>query len=166
MAPNHLLLLLRHAQAENFAPGQGDEGRPLSERGHAQARAVGEFLREHDVAVHHLLCSSAQRTVQTAEDLGLDCAIERSARIYNAGSETIRHAIAEFPEDVHTALVVGHAPGIPTLAHDLADPESSDAEALDQIARRFPPATLVEIELDDNWADFTHGRLASARLDH
>ena len=164
MAPSHVLLLLRHAQAENFASGLGDEARALTERGHEQARAVGEFLRQNQIEVDHLLSSSARRTTQTAEDLGLDCPMERSPRIYNAGSETIRQAIAEFPEQARTALVVAHAPGIPTLAHDLADQTGSDPAAVTQIARSFPPATLVVVDLDDGWADFTHGRVRLSRL--
>lgn len=45
------------------------------------------------------------------------------------------------PSGCGSLLVVGHAPGIPALAHALAD-GSSDAEARALIAYRYPPATL------------------------
>lgn len=160
----HTLLLLRHAQAVDFAPGHADADRELTDAGRAQASAVGEHLRASGTAVDRVLCSRATRTRQTVIEARVEAETEHLGSLYNAGSDTILAELRTVPEDVSCVLVVGHAPGVPALAHDLADPASSEAGALATIARRFPPATLVRLEFDDAWADLTVARLSSARL--
>ncbi|MFX4274060.1 SixA phosphatase family protein [Propionibacteriaceae bacterium Y1685] len=159
----HTLLLLRHAKAADFAPGRSDSERPLTDRGHQQASGVGEALS--GTRVDHVLCSPAVRTQQTTEGLGLNCDIELAEGLYNAGSDTILALIAEVDESVDTLLVVGHAPGIPALAHDLAGSDS-DSTAMATIERGYPPATLARIEIDGTWAEPGTTRLVETRTDH
>lgn len=147
----HRLLLLRHAKAADFAPGRGDAGRPLTDVGQEQVAKVAEFLAGKDFAVDHVLASSAVRTRQTAEGLGLGCRIELVDEIYNAGSETIAGCIGDVDESVSTLLVVGHAPGIPTLAHELAG-DGSDDTALHRIDSSYPTATLALLTIDGAWS--------------
>lgn len=154
-----LLLLMRHAEAVEFAPGCTDFERPLSESGRGQAERAGAYMAERGLAPELVICSAAERTSETTALLGLNCPIERSEAIYNAGSDTIRGVIETVDADVHTVLVVGHAPGIPSLAHDLADLDRSNADAAQAIHWGFPPATLVVLELDAPWAELTSGRL-------
>lgn len=160
MAPApRLLLLMRHAEAVTFAPGLGDVDRPLSEKGQDQARRAGAYLHEHTIAPDLTLCSAATRTRQTAELLGVGSRCQHESALYNAGSDTIREAIGEVDEDVDTLLIVGHAPGVPTLAHALADEATSDHEALTAIRWGFPAATLVGIEIGGTWAHPEPGRV-------
>ena len=158
------LLLLRHAQAEDSLPGHRDEQRPLTTHGRTQATAVGDYLRAEQFSVDHALCSPATRTRETLEALGDMGQVEPIARLYNAGSDTILEAVREIADEVKTALVVGHAPGIPALAHDLADVSTSDAKALEEIAYRFPTATLVGLTFDGPWTDLRTARLAFTRI--
>ncbi|MDO5683850.1 MAG: histidine phosphatase family protein [Propionibacteriaceae bacterium] len=153
MAAPRLLLLMRHADAVTFAPGLGDIDRPLSDEGVEQARRVGEYLTDQHLAPDAALCSAAVRTRQTAELLGLSCAIQHSTAIYNAGSDTIREVINGVADDVGVLLVVGHAPGVPTLAHALADEARSNADAFSAIRWGFPTATLIGIEIGGTWDD-------------
>lgn len=157
---NRLLFLMRHAEAVTFAPGLGDIDRPLSSDGRDQAGRAGTYLEELGVRIEGVLCSAAVRTKETAGLLGLSAPVRHTTEIYNAGSDTIRELVSEVDDSVTVLLVVGHAPGIPTLAHDLADEQVSDAEALARISRGYPPATLVGIELEGSWADLRPGRLA------
>lgn len=166
----HRLLLLRHAKAADFAPGRGDAGRPLTEVGLAQVARVADFLAGKDFAVDRVLASSAVRTRQTAEGLALGCPIELADDLYNAGSETIARAIGETDESVGTLLVVGHAPGIPTLTHELAGDGSED-RALQRIEQSYPTATLSVLTIDDAWASLLtnhhgRGRLTEVLLNH
>ena len=61
------LLLLRHAKAENAAPGASDINRSLNERGKKEAQAIGTFIRKQNLSVELVLSSPAVRARQTAE---------------------------------------------------------------------------------------------------
>ncbi len=156
------LHLLRHAEAQWQAPGPGgDHARRLSARGIVQARGVGEHLR--DAGIELILASSATRTLQTAEALGLGVPIWSSDAIYNAGAMSILEELMTIPSGCGNLLVVGHAPGIPGLAHALAD-GSSDAEARALIAYRYPPATLSTLTVHASWTKLRTACLVSARI--
>jgi phosphohistidine phosphatase len=158
------LMLLRHAQTENVRPGSRDRDRRLTEDGERQAIAVGEYLRGVGVGIDLLICSSAARAQQTAELLGLAAPIEVSDQLYNAGGETILTLIGEVEDDAERVLLVGHAPGLPWVAGALADPETSDPEALATIEYRFPPATLAILDVAETWAELEHAALVAVRL--
>lgn len=156
-----LLLLMRHAEAVTFAPGLGDIDRPLSDAGRDQARRAGAHLAEQHLGIDLVLCSASARTRETAGLLGLSAPVQASREIYNAGSDTIRELIGEVSDTVTSLLVVGHAPGIPTLAQVLTDQAVSPAERVAAISRGFPPATLVALRLEGSWADLRPGLLES-----
>ncbi|NLT30073.1 MAG: histidine phosphatase family protein [Propionibacterium sp.] len=166
MTSTRTLLLMRHARAQDFAPGLSDEERPLTEGGVTQAAAVGEFLRGLDLPVDRVLCSAATRTEQTCTALDLGVPVELSWAVYNAGSDRILEAIAEtFTDEVRVGLVIGHAPGIPALMHSLAD-EHSDVDALKTVNHQFPTGTLVQLTFDGAWDELRSARLHRARLGH
>ena len=156
------LHLLRHAEASWQVPGPGgDHARPLSARGVQQARGVGAHLRGAGVSL--ILASSATRTMQTAEALGLGVPIWSRDDIYNAGGTSILEQILTVPDGYASVVVVGHAPGIPALVHSLAD-ASSDAAARATIAYRYPPATLSTLTVHTRWAKLRAATLIAARL--
>ena len=64
------LLLLRHAHADAAGAGQSDLARPLSATGRDEARAAGDWLREHGLRPDRVLCSPAARTRDTFAALG------------------------------------------------------------------------------------------------
>ena len=110
-----------------------------------------------------VLASSATRARQTAEALGLGAAVLVSDDIYNAGAPQILQQVLEVPERYNGLLVVGHAPGIPALAHLLAD-ASSEATARSLIAYRYPPATLASLTVHTAWAKLRSATLTNARI--
>jgi phosphohistidine phosphatase len=64
------LYLIRHADAAPYAEGGGgDAERPLTEKGHAQARLVAAGLQQRGVRLATLITSPLLRARQTAEDL-------------------------------------------------------------------------------------------------
>lgn len=155
------LHLLRHAKAEDFVPGASDHDRPLTERGRSQAARVAETV----TGTEHVLCSTARRTRETLAGLGLDLPadqVEFTDALYNAAAESIAAEIAGVDDEVTELLVVGHSPGIPGLASDLAGPDS-DPAAVAAIADRFPTATLATVEWDGPWASPAATRLVFTR---
>ena len=162
------LLVLRHAQTEDVHPGGHDIDRRLTPHGEEQARAVGAHLRQQGLAIDHVLCSSAVRARQTVELLDLPPMssdhVDVSEAYYNAGTDSLIEAVRALPDDCDTALIVGHAPGLPGVAYELVDPESSDPSAWAAIEHRFPAAGLARLESSGGWGDVGAARLVSVRL--
>jgi phosphohistidine phosphatase len=159
----HRLLLLRHAQAVDVVPGLPDHERPLTDYGIEQATAVGAALRAHGTKIDNVLCSSATRTRQTLAALGLDTHVDDTDELYNASSQAILALIRLLEDEVSTAMVIGHAPGLPSLAVQLAG-QGSDTRALEVINNRYPTATITEYEMDAPWAEAEVGRLLWLRV--
>ena len=105
--------------------------------------------------------------VRPSSELDLTLAhdqIEITDVFYNAGSDSLIEAVRALPDDTVTALLVGHAPGLPSVAYELADPSTSDRSAVAAIEHRFPAATLARLEWEGIWSDPDAARLVGARL--
>jgi phosphohistidine phosphatase len=158
------LLLLRHAQTEDSRPGHLDHARRLTPVGEQQAARLGDQLRDDRTPIDLVLCSPATRARQTAEALGSAAPILISDRLYNAGAGDILAVLRGLADDLAHVLVVGHAPGLPAVVHELMDPDGSDPGALTVVESRFPAATLAVMTLDGAWADLHSAALVSVRL--
>jgi phosphohistidine phosphatase len=157
----HRLYLMRHAEAATIGTDWRDISRELTPKGRTQARDVGELLARQRIEL--VLSSPAARARQTTELLSLPCPIRYVDRLYNAGSRALLAELSGVPDQVRTVLVVGHAPGIPALAENLADRLHSSPEALALIRYNYPPATLVGLEFFGGWSALAEARLFSAR---
>jgi len=150
------LLLLRHAKAVP-ASGDGDFGRALSERGTADATAVGAWLAKSDIDVDLVVCSPSVRTCETwhvAAAGGASAArVEQNRSVYEASDDALLAVLRELPGAARVVLLVGHAPGIPTLAAVLADPGRSDEHALAAVRRTFATSGLARLEYDGEWSN-------------
>lgn len=99
------LILWRHAEAE---PGDPDESRALTPKGHKQAWKMGEWLDRNLPNSCRILVSPTRRTVQTAEALG-----RRFKIVPGLGPEAYPEAILEianWPDSREPVLIVGHQP--------------------------------------------------------
>jgi phosphohistidine phosphatase len=119
------LVLLRHAKSSR-EEGLADVDRPLSPRGRRDAAAAGSWLAAHVGRPDLVLCSPAVRTRQTwaqaceVDPGGLGTAPVRfEAAIYEAWSDALLDLARALPDDVATAVLVGHGPGLPDLAERL-----------------------------------------------
>lgn len=150
-----VLFLMRHAQAEHYAPGLGDYYRPLTTEGRTTAAAQAVHLGE----VTYVLVSGAARTRQTVACLALGVDVEPERELYGAGSAGILDAIQGVDDQVTGLLVVGHNPGIPALVDQLAGPDSDPTAVA--LAQHFPPATLCRFEVTGSWATLRQARLTA-----
>lgn len=105
------LILWRHAEAE---PGEPDEGRALTPKGHKQASKMAEWLDRNLPNTCKILVSPTKRTVQTAEALGRKFKIHPGLAP-NATAEGIL-AVANWPEGREPVLIVGHQPTLGQVA--------------------------------------------------
>jgi phosphohistidine phosphatase len=157
------LLLLRHGKADRHSAG-GDRERPLTGRGEADARRVGEFLREAGMTPDLAVASNARRAKQTLER-ALDAfpghvthLIENT--IYLATREHLVEVLRQTPDKAQTLLAVGHNPGFAELADWLAG--SGEAEELGHMRASYPTAALAILDFEtEHWAEVRKG---AARL--
>ena len=119
------LLLLRHAKS-SWEDDLDDIERPLNARGRRDADAAGRWLAQHVGAPDLVLCSTAVRTRETwarVSAAGSDVLAVAPVRlvdaIYQARPDTLLDQVQAIAEAARTALLVGHAPGLPDLAERL-----------------------------------------------
>ena len=130
------LILIRHAKAveEDVA---GDHARGLSERGQADAAALGQWLGEQGLMPNLVLCSTATRTRQTLAALGSNIPTILSDKLYLASANDMLAQIQATDDAVHTLIVVAHNPGTHALAGLLVQDCSNDDDA-DTLLLKFP----------------------------
>jgi phosphohistidine phosphatase len=151
------LLVLRHAKTQSDAPA-GDRARELTERGHRNAMAMGAYIHNLIGTPDAIITSDATRARQTAEivapavDLAAPLTVE--PRIYAADLETLLAVVRRIPDEVQTAIIIGHNPGFEELAAALAGNPEHDV--------RLPTSGLAVLELDiERWDSV---RAGSGRL--
>jgi len=149
------LMLLRHAKA---APSDGsdDYDRELTDRGRADARAVGEMIAKSDLAPDLVIYSGAHRARETTElvlkRLSYEVeAIENNA-LYMVSWLRLLALMHALPEAKKSVLVVGHNPGLGELASQLAGDGSRELRL--RMAAKFPTAALAALDFKtESWAD-------------
>ena len=156
------LFLLRHAKAVPAESGIEDFDRTLMLSGMQDAGAMARHLHKGGYAVELILCSSAARTMETAELVGLElaCEIEYRDNLYLAEPAKILAAVRAAPLGVAALMVVGHNPGLEASATLLArEPvrrkERARHEALEE---KFPTCALAILDFDvGRWRDVAQG---------
>ena len=135
------LILLRHAHAEPADAGQDDSERVLSDTGHAEARAAGEWLRAHGLLPDRILYSNAARTRQTLESLGDigGAQAREEASIYEASPGMLAE-LADANRDAERLLLIGHNPGLEQLTALMHSGQSGDY-------RGMPPGGIAVLSL-------------------
>ena len=123
------LILMRHAKSDWSATGD-DHARPLNKRGRASAPAMGEWLRAKGWMPDEVLCSSATRTRQTLDLLGLGRVPTRFERaLYLAEASEMIGVLQTANAD--TVLLLGHNHGIAEAAHQLVQKPPAHTRFLD-----------------------------------
>ncbi|SHI57756.1 SixA phosphatase family protein [Wenxinia saemankumensis] len=154
------LILMRHGAAEAQGPWQDDAARSLTDRGHADAAAMGRWLAglaRPDVA----LVSSARRTRQTWEEVSAAWEVappcEPLDALYLAEPGTMLRLLQDRSEaDV---MIVAHFPGIGSLAALLA----TGGPEQDRFAA-YPTAGIAILTFPGGpWQDVQPG---SGRVEH
>jgi phosphohistidine phosphatase len=154
------LTLLRHAKSSWSDARLRDIERPLSGRGEKTAPRMGAFMARQGLVPDLVLCSPAVRARQTL-DLMLPRLKPAPAVVYEdalyLGSPAVMlkrlHKVAP---KVRHVMIVGHNPGLQSLARELA---GTGAEGdLAALAEKLPTAGLVVIEFDvGRWAKVKAG---------
>lgn len=144
----HRLMLLRHAKSDWSRPGMPDRNRPLNARGREAAPVVAAHIAGQELIPQRALVSTATRTRETWK-LMLPFFPKKpetifEARLYESTPHTILAVIKETPAAVKSLMIVGHNPGLQTLA--LALIGAGNAQAREDLAAKFPTAALAVID--------------------
>jgi phosphohistidine phosphatase len=139
------IYLLRHAKSSWKARGVPDHDRPLAKRGRRAGKAIARHLAEQGIAPELVLCSTARRARETLARLEpavatSDVRIEQG--LYGANAGALLDRLRSVDDAVGSVLVIGHNPGIHTLALELARSTAAAAE----IDAKFPTAALATLE--------------------
>ncbi|MGX9356508.1 SixA phosphatase family protein [Roseobacteraceae bacterium S113] len=108
------LILMRHCKSSWSHPDMKDHNRPLNGRGYRSAKALGDWLRKNAYVPELALISTARRTMETFEGLGLICESRYRAALYHAEADRILGEVAQARAE--TVLLIGHNPGIAEFA--------------------------------------------------
>lgn len=143
------LFLLRHAKSDWSNAALADFDRPLNDRGLRTAPFMGELMARKNIHPDLIISSPAERAMRTAllvkESSGSNCAINYDERIYDASPQALRTVISQISDGVHSALIVGHNPGMEGIIRYL----TGDSEPM-------PTAALASITLEiKSWRDVT-----------
>ena len=118
------LLLLRHAKSSWSQPMLPDIDRPLNGRGRLAAAAVGAFLSESGLVPDHAVVSTSRRTRETwkraCREIPSPPPAVYTEALYHAGPAEMLQLIRRSPVDAQSVLLLGHNPGMGTLAQLLA----------------------------------------------
>jgi len=72
--------------------------------------------------------------------------------IYHGWVPELVRLLREIPDSVGTALMLGHAPGIPDLVEFLAERDHASAD-WDRMTAKFPTAGMAILSYAGSWAD-------------
>ena len=161
------LTLLRHAKSGWDDPISRDFDRPLNPRGRRAAQTIGREMRAKGLQFDKVAASPAVRVIETLADVsqgyGRDLAPGYDERLYLASVATLLDVIHETEDAADSLLVVAHNPGLEMLALVLSG--RGDARLRDELALKYPTATLAEIAFPvERWSDVAKGMGSLARF--
>jgi len=155
--PRHLLLL-RHGKSDWDAGAASDFERPLSKRGKKDARRMGRWMREEDLAPDCIIASPAQRARETALRVCVELAIPEQTirfepRLYEADVPALLEVLAESPARCKDVMLVGHNPGLADLLAWLW----GENLVLPEDGKLLPTATLARLRMPREWTRLDRG---------
>ena len=95
-----------------------------------------------------MICSTALRTRQTLDGLGLDAQVDFESRVYGGDAGELLDVLRE-QGGSERLLLIGHNPSTHQLVLDLT---GGDVPS-------FPTSAMAVIEFDGGWDELSDGRL-------
>ncbi len=125
------LLLVRHAKSSWANPGQADFDRPLNERGHKDAPIMAKRVLERGINIDLIISSNAVRALTTATYFATENGIATTDIVqhdflYHAPPERFAKAIVQIRDEINTAAIFAHNPGITDFVNQLTATQIDD----------------------------------------
>lgn len=148
------IYLVRHGKAEE-GYDKPDFERSLSEKGEKKTNKIADFLFSQNVKIDIMLVSMARRTHQTAQIIAdkLDIPnskIQIEKTLYLASTNEILNEIFALSDQIENLMILGHNPGISSLAVYLSNSGNVDW---------MPTSGVVAIEIKtDQWNEIPNAK--------
>jgi len=138
---------MRHAKSCWKNSDLADHERPLKKRGKNDAKRMGKFLKSKKIVPDLIICSTALRAQETAdnlvENLKYKGEVVFTDALYMAEPKDILSAINDHATNRKTVLIIGHNPGSEALLQILTGKVES-----------LPTASIAYITAKiDKWKD-------------
>ncbi len=141
------LYLLRHAKSSWANEGLSDFDRPLNKRGRRAAALMGEFMEKNGFHPQLILSSPSARTRETLTILEQHGSWAHDTRfeddLYGASSFVMLNRLRGLPDTAATVMLLGHNPGLESMAHLMTGDAAPDA--LSRLQAKYPTAALSVI---------------------
>lgn len=149
------VFLQRHTEAQNLT-GIKDFSRNLTTHGIKQAIEIAEFLNTLSVKPEKIICSPANRTKQTLDQIKQNVKfsfyVEFIESIYNASIEDLYQLISSQNDSINSIMIIGHNPNITAINMEFYLDKSSKLfrKAFDYSI----PGKLTVLEIESStWKD-------------
>jgi phosphohistidine phosphatase len=146
-----LLYLVRHAKSD-WPMSVDDFDRPLAARGIADCVSASLFFS--DKQIDHVEVSAAKRTLETLNLLHLrTSSTNENINIYEAHLGALLECVNSLKFE--TAMLVGHSPGMPSLAWYLSS--NHDSAPAQRLRMKYPTLGIAVLRCDLPFADWHEG---------
>jgi phosphohistidine phosphatase len=138
---------MRHAKSDWGQADLSDHDRPLNERGKRVAPAMGQYLAQHKIIPEVVIVSTARRAQETLELMLLHWPAQPEVisqrGLYMATGRAFYQSLADIPDHVKCAMVIGHNPGMTALAG-----------MFDRTSPYFPTAAILHLRSQkEDWTE-------------
>ena len=108
------LFLLRHCEANNFEEKKSDHEKQLNENGRKCAILLKNWFEKNNIALDHILTSSANRTLTTANIIfsKYEDKIYQKNELYLCDYKEVLKAVKLLDNNFSSVVIVGHEPSI------------------------------------------------------
>jgi len=150
-----LIYLFRHAKSSWDYPNLEDFDRPLAPRGQRAVETMRGYMARADVHPDLVLCSASLRTRATLEGvrpaIGEGVPVTYDHELYHADSLALIGRLCRLPDGVTSVMMIGHNPGLQSLAIALCG--CGDDDAMARMHSKFPTAGLATLVFrDEHWS--------------
>ena len=152
MSATRVLYLVRHAKSSWSHEGLLDRDRPLNRRGERDAPRMARRLAARDRPPEAIVSSPAVRARTTAEIFAEEFGISGSdfridPDLYGAGVVDLLESARGFSDDVYSALLFAHDPGLTELAGALSQYEIAHLPTCGVVTVEFQIGRWQEVEV-------------------
>ena len=147
--PKRTLVLMRHAKSD-WSGDEPDIERPIGQRGRHQAAEAGRWLESHLPDLDLVVTSPAERARSTWQVAGGEYShrpvVDTDDRIYTMEHGDLLAVLRDIDDDISSALLVGHNPGLDELVARLT------GEGVDMVT-----SSLAVMSFSGGWRDLSNG---------
>lgn len=148
------LLIIRHAKS-NIDIDLDDFDRTLNNRGHKDAQDMAQRLIKKEIRIDKFISSPAKRALTTAAYFAkayqvAEGEILQIPNLYEPGQDAFVDAILSIDDEVNTAAVFSHNPGITYFVNSLTEAKIDN----------MPTCAVFGVKIDCNhWKDILHSKI-------